>query len=853
MWVDEIDITKYTPMIRQYLDVKKTAKDALLFFRLGEFYELFFEDAIIGSRELEIVLTGRDAGSSDRIPMCGIPAHIAPTYFNKLVEKGYKVAVAEQTGDVSQTKGIVKREIVDFYTPGTQIGSENLNSKDNQYIAALCDFKKDVGLVIADLTTGEIRVTLIPMNVEVIISEIITYDLKEIIIQSSFSNKTLVNKINQLNIFISEYDNCSVGNDHKEILSELENKNLIITTSMLLNYFTANMKNNLSHLKVAKQYRFEEYMKLDSFSRESLEITKSQRGSSKKGTLLSVIDITKTAMGGRLLKKWLEKPLLSIDKINKRLSMVEAMKKNEISLETLSDDLFNVYDIERLVGKISVGNISPKELNQLSESLKYVPLIENKLNEFDVSITNEFSLNSKKFENIRVLLENSIVDNPPNAIKDGCVIKEGYSDELDEFKNISKNSKEWISEYEAKERNETNVKSLKIGYNKVFGYYIEVTKYNLHLVENREGYERKQTLANCERYVTPKLKEMENKILGANEKILDLEYQLFLEIRDYVKKHILSLQVLASQLANLDVLSSFARLAIQNGYVFPNISTKREVKIIDGRHPVVEKNLNSDTYVPNNILLDENTSILLVTGPNMSGKSTYMRQIALTAIMAQIGCFVPAKEAQLPVFDQIFTRIGASDDLASGQSTFMVEMLEANNALLYATRESLIIFDELGRGTSTYDGMALAQSILEYIHDNIGAATLFSTHYHELTKLSNSLNRLKNIHVGAIEENSEITFLHKVLDGPTSKSYGVLVAKLAGLPNGLIKRANQLLTFYETNSGSSQNTIFGFQQLDFSDESESETEIEKRIKEIDLDNISPIEALNILHEIKNLL
>ncbi len=853
MWVDKIDITKYTPMIRQYLDIKKTVKDALLFFRLGEFYELFFEDAIIGSRELEIVLTGKDAGTDDRIPMCGIPAHSAAVYFDKLVEKGYKVAIAEQTEDPSQAKGIVKREIVNIITPGTQMNSSQLNVKENQYIAAIIDFKKEVGFAVADLTTGEIKVTKLPAKIESIFNELMTYELKEIVIQSSFAFESLLSKMKDSSIFISYYDNTSFSGKNSDIIENLKDKDLVYTVSYLLNYFDEIMKCNFLHMKKATVYEIDEYMKMDQFSRESLEIVKSQRTKNKKGSLLSVIDVTKTAMGGRLLRKWLDKPLLSIEKINERLNIVEILKSDEILLEELSENLHNIYDIERLVGKISIGNVTPKELRQLSESLKYIPLIKDTLLKYNQKNVSDYISISSDFDSLRHILDRAIVDNPPQIIKDGGIIKSGYNEELDLLRDINTNGKKWLLEYEENERLETNIKSLKVGYNKVFGYYIEVRKTNLHLIDGREDYERKQTLANCERYITPTLKEMENKILGAQEKILVLEYELFVEVRDFVKKYIYDLQIISTKLANLDVLSSFAKLATENGYFRPTFNKENITQIVDGRHPVVERNLDAITYIPNDISLDAKTNILLVTGPNMSGKSTYMRQMALTSILGQIGCFVPAKSASLPVFDQIFTRIGASDDLASGQSTFMIEMLEANNALLNATKNSLIIFDELGRGTSTYDGMALAQSILEYIHNNIGATTFFSTHYHELTKLDESLDRLRNIHVGAVEEKGEISFLHKVIEGPTSKSYGVLVAKLAGLPNSLIKRANNLLTFYETNSGNSQNTIFDFPSYDVNEASNDYCELIDTISQIEPNNLSPLEALNLIYEIKKMI
>ena len=868
---------QYTPMIQQYLKIKAEYQDAFLFFRLGDFYEMFFDDAIKASKELEITLTSRDGGGDERIPMCGVPYHSADSYIQQLIEKGYKVAICEQTEDPKQAKGVVKREVIQLITPGTMMEGKGLLEKENNYIASVSGMEDETfGLAYTDLSTGENRVTLLTAF-EDVVNELSTLGTKEIVIDPSFDNSLQKTIKERLSLTISYEEDQEVKMEYQHLLERLEDSRLRSTSARLFNYLYRTQKRSLDHLQTVETYHVHNYMKIDYFSKRNLELTETIRSKGKKGSLLWLLDETMTAMGARLLKQWIDRPLIQKSKIEKRLALVELLLNRYFERQELRERLKEVYDLERLAGRVAFGNVNARDLIQLKKSLQQIPSLKDLLGQMDNDDIQTIASKLDPCEELTDLLERAIVENPPLSVKEGGIIKDGYHAELDRYRDASQNGKKWIAQLEKEERERTGIKSLKVGYNRVFGYYIEVTKANLHLLE--EGrYERKQTLANAERFITPELKEKEALILQAEEKSVDLEYEIFLSIREYVKTFIPRLQALAKTVSELDCLQCFATVSEKQHYVKPRFNDGRTLRIKGGRHPVVEKVIDSQMYVANDCLMDKGREMLLITGPNMSGKSTYMRQIALTAILAQIGCFVPAEEAVLPIFDQVFTRIGASDDLISGQSTFMVEMLEARNAIVHATQNSLILFDEIGRGTSTYDGMALAQAIIEYIHDHIGAKTLFSTHYHELTVLEKELDQLKNVHVSAVEQNGKLVFLHKVKEGAADKSYGIHVAELANLPQTLIKRAKEILTDLESTGASPSNkektdesekkdsktsVKQEVEQLSFFDEEQKtepkaavtprEKEAARALKALNLLETTPLEALNKLYELQKIL
>ena len=840
MKISEVDKNKISPMMLQYINIKENYMDVILFFRLGDFYEMFFEDAILASRELELTLTGKNAGLEDRIPMCGVPHHSANLYIEKLVEKGYKVAICEQIEDPKEAKGVVKREVLQVISKGTMMNSEFLDEKSNNYIGNIIDLNYIYVICYADISTGELNALFLEKNEDRMLQEILSLGLNEIIVKNEF-DKNLLNILkNKYKKNISIYDLDEDTNLYKEIYDDINDDRYLIAIKHLLSYLINTQKRSLTHLQKVKIINNNKYLKMDIHTKRNLELTESLRLKSRNYSLLWLLDKTKTAMGSRMLKNWIENPLVDINQINNRYDIIEKLLEEFILKEDLKSLLFEVYDLERLCGRISYGNTNGRDLLQLKNSLKVLPNIKAILKDLN------FYKNIETLDDLYNLLLTSIDDDAPITIKEGGIIKQGYNNELDELKINRSSGKDFVIKMEQEERNRTGIKNLKVGYNKVFGYYIEVSKGNVSLIKDEYNYERKQTLANCERYITPLLKEKEAMILGAEEKIINLEYNLFIEIRDKVRTYINRIQEIAKVIAEIDVLQSLATISEENNYVRPILQTKREIFIKDNRHPVVEKVLD-ETFVPNDIIMDENTDILVITGPNMAGKSTYMRELVITVIMAQIGSFVPAKECRIPIFDKIFTRIGASDDLVSGDSTFMVEMKEANTALSNATQNSLIIFDELGRGTATYDGLSLAQSIIEYIHDKIKCKTLFSTHYHELTKLEEHFKRLKNVHVSALEENGKITFLHKIKDGSIDKSYGIHVAKLANLPDDLIKRANEILLTYEN-----KKEVVISKQLSFDlDEKTEENEIEKKLKNINPLEITPMQALNILYDLIN--
>ena len=835
-------MAEFSPMMQRYLETKEQYKDCILFYRLGDFYEMFFEDAILVSHELELTLTGKNAGLEERIPMCGIPHHAANVYIDKLVDKGYKIGICEQLEDPKNAKGIVKRDIIQIISKGT-IMNESLVEFENNYIGNIMDFNHAYVISYADISTGEIYTTILEHNISKVISEIVGLNIKEIVMNSKVDKNILSILKNQFKITVTISDEVENDKQYEYIYEDIGDVRYIETIKHLLTYITNTQKRSLTHLQKAIIKENKNYLKMDVHTKRNLELTETLRLKQRNYSLIWLLDKTKTAMGSRTLKNMIENPLIDKKEIEKRYDTIDILLKEFILKEDLANLLFEVYDLERLSGRIAFGNANAKDLLQLKSSLKVLPEISSLLTQI------KFYKNFQPLDDLYELLEKSIYENPPISIKEGYLIKDGYNAELDELKSLRKGGKDFVARFEEEEKQRTGIKNLKVGYNRVFGYYIEVSKGNTNLVKEEYGYERKQTLSNSERYISPILKEKEALILNAEEKIVELEYNLFIEIRNKIKEYIPKLQKIAKVISEIDVLQAFTTVAEENNYIRPIISENRNIKILDNRHPVVEKVIN-DEFVKNDIIMDDKTDILLITGPNMAGKSTYMRELAITVIMAQIGSFVPASYAELPIFDAIFTRIGASDDLVSGESTFMVEMNEAAFAISSATENSLILFDELGRGTATFDGMALAQSIIEYIHNNIKAKTLFSTHYHELTDLEDTLTRLKNVHVSAHEEDGKITFLHKVKKGSIDKSYGIHVARLANLPESLIKRASQILAVYENKEKVRDNKIQESLPLEELMEPK-ENEIQKVIDEINPLEITPLEALNILYDLKN--
>ena len=835
----EIDRSKLSPMMKHYVELKDKYEDTIILYRLGDFYEMFFEDAEEVAHALELTLTGKSAGLDERVPMCGIPHHAAEVYIDKLIKKGYKVAICEQLEDPKTAKGIVKRDIVEVISSGTVINTNSLNEKENNYIGCLYDFSYGFVLTYSDITTGEVYSELLTNNTDDVIYKILSLDIKELIV-NELINKVLLSKIRSLKIPVT-IQNELLNDKYQNIYQNISDARIVNSIKLLLYYLDVLQKRNLSHFQEVVIKEKEQYLEMDIHTKRNLELTECLRTKERTYSLLWLLDNTKTAMGSRKLKYFIENPLLDINKINKRYDIVSKLLEEFILAEELRNDLYEVYDLERLCGKLSFGSANGKDLLQLKASLKVLPSIKEKLEK--IGFYEKITTMSDLYD----LLEKSIYEEPPNTIKEGYLIKDGYSSELDELKDLSRGGKDFISRFETEERERTGIKGLKVGFNKVFGYYIEISKSYLNMVTDDMGYIRKQTLANCERFINPILKEKEDLILSSEDKIINLEYNLFIEIRDKCKEYIPELQRTAKVISEIDVLSSFALVSEKYNYIRPIITTGNEIKVLNSRHPVVERVLKGEEYVPNDIVMDNNTDILLITGPNMAGKSTYMRQLGIIAIMAQIGCFVPAEEATLPIFDKIFTRIGASDDLVSGESTFMVEMMEASRAIKYATRNSLILFDELGRGTATFDGMSLAQAILEYVANKIKCKTLFSTHYHELTDMEKTIPNLKNKHVSAVEENGNITFLHKVKDGSVDKSYGINVAKLAGIPDEVIDRASGILNIYENKEKKTDTIIQTTLPLNFD---EKKSEVEEEVKNIDILNITPIEAINILSKLK---
>ena len=845
----------------------------ILFYRLGDFYEMFFDDAITVSRELEITLTGKECGQPQRAPMAGVPFHAAENYIARLISKGYKVAICEQMEDPKEAKGMVKREVIRVVTPGTVIESNLLEEKKNNYIMSIYKTGIYYGIAICDVSTGDFYATEIKENnnFSKLLDEISRYTPSEIIVNTMmFESKSDISKIkDRFNVYVSlEKDENFV--DETELLfnmynvldengnkikKEDENSLSIPAINALLTYLTETQKTNLDHINTIKIYSITKYMALDINARRNLELTEKMRDKSKKGTLLWVLDKTSTSMGGRLLRRWINDPLIDVKQINKRLDSVKELKNSLILRGDITESLKKVYDIERLAGKIAYGNANGRDLISLKNSVAQLPEIKQILAKAESPLLKDLYDELDTLQDIYELIENSIVEEPPISVKEGGIIKLGYDEEIDTLKKATTEGKTWIVNLEAKEREETGIKGLKVGFNKVFGYFIEVTKSNLSMVPDR--YIRKQTLTNCERYVTEELKNLENQILGAEEKVINLEYKAFTEIREKIEHQIQRIQKTSAIVATLDVVVSFATVAEDMNYVKPEVDESGIIDIKDGRHPVIEKMCSAGEFVPNDTYLDKNDNRLaIITGPNMAGKSTYMRQVALITLMAQIGSYVPASSAKIGVVDKIFTRVGASDDLSMGQSTFMVEMMEVANILKEATANSLVVLDEIGRGTSTYDGLSIAWAVAEYIEnkEKCGAKTLFATHYHELTQLEDTLEGVKNYSIAVKEKGEDIIFLRKIIPGGTDESYGVHVARLAGVPKAVTQRANEILKKIERKNVlvnkaqekedkkqvSGQLDLYNFKLA----------EIAHELDKVNVNELTPIEALNTLVKIK---
>ena len=866
-------MAEYSPMMQHYLDMKEKYKDCILFYRLGDFYEMFFDDAINVSKELELTLTGKECGQEERAPMCGIPYHAADSYIAKLIANGHKVAICEQLEDPKLAKGMVKRDVIRVVTPGTVIEANLLEDKKNNYIMSVYKNGIYYGLTACDVTTGDLRTTEIKEtnNFSALLDEISKYSPAELVVNPMMydCSEEIAKVKERFDVYITRleekeftdnYEALSVKykivDDEEKPVEDLSKYMLsVAATNALFTYLLDTQKNNLDHINKIVIYSVTKYMSLDINARRNLEITEKLRDKAKKGTLLWVLDKTSTAMGGRLLRRWLNNPLIDVSKINKRLDAVAELKDNIILRGDILDNLKKVYDIERLAGKISYGSANGRDLISLKSSAKQLPEIKKILSQAKSSLLTELYSELDTLDDVYDIIDKTIVDEPPISVKEGGLIKLGYDEEIDKLKTATTDGKNWIINLEAEEREKTGIKGLKVGFNKVFGYYIEVTKSNISLVPDR--YIRKQTLTGGERYITEELKNLENQILGAEEKVVNLEYNVFVEVRDKIESQIERVQKSAGIIATLDCLCSLATVAEDQNYVRPEVDNSGVLDIKDGRHPVIEKILPSGSFVQNDTYLDKDENRLaIITGPNMAGKSTYMRQVALITLMAQIGSFVPASYARIGVVDKIFTRVGASDDLSMGQSTFMVEMMEVAQILKEATANSLVILDEIGRGTSTYDGLSIAWAVAEYISDKekCGAKTLFATHYHELTDLENKLEGVKNYSIAVKEKGEDIIFLRKIVKGGTDESYGVHVAKLAGVPQTVTKRANEILKSIERKNvlnnkkiekqekgvADGQLTMFNYKLA----------EIAHELDKVDVNELTPIDALNTLVKIK---
>ena len=866
-------MAEYSPMMQHYLATKEKYKDCILFYRLGDFYEMFFDDAVNVSQELELTLTGKDCGQEQRAPMCGIPYHAAESYIAKLVQNGHKVAICEQLEDPKLAKGIVKRDVIRVVTPGTVTESNLLEEKKNNFIMSI--FKKGIffGIAICDISTGDFYASEIKEenNFERLLDEISRYSPSEIIANEMLTGcEEEISKIKErFDVYISEepeekfsedteniYEQYALSDDKGNIVKDLEKRLFAVSAiNGLIKYIEDTQKTKLEHINRITIYTITKYMSLDINARRNLELTEKMRDKSKKGTLLWVLDKTSTSMGGRLLRRWISDPLIDENEINERLEAVEELKENIILRGELLDKLKGVYDMERLAGKIAYGNVNARELNSLKASSSKLPEIKSMIKNSKSKMLRNLYEELDSLEDIYELIDKAIVDDPPILVTEGGVIKMGYNTEIDELKTAMTQGKTWLVQLEAREKEETGIKGLKVGYNKVFGYYLEVTKSNLALVPDR--YIRKQTLTGGERYITEELKELESKVLGAEEKVVGLEYQAFVQIREQIKSQIQRVQKSALAISKLDVLCSFAQVAEDLNYCKPEVDRSGIIDIKEGRHPVIEKMLPAGSFVANDTYMDkESNRLSIITGPNMAGKSTYMRQVALITLMAQIGSFVPATSAHIGVVDKIFTRVGASDDLSMGQSTFMVEMMEVANILKEATSNSLVVLDEIGRGTSTYDGLSIAWAVAEYIEDKekCGAKTLFATHYHELTGLENTLEGVKNYSIAVKEKGEDMIFLRKIVEGGTDESYGVHVARLAGVPKVVTQRANEILKQIERKNVLTNKTVEKENKKQVSGQLDmfnfKLAEIAHELDKVNINELTPIDALNTLVKIK---
>ena len=844
MKLSEVDRTKLSPMMAQYMEIKDEYPEELVFYRLGDFYEMFFDDAIIASKELELTLTGRIGGLSERVPMCGVPHNNVKSYIEKLVNKGYRVAICEQLEDPKTTGNrMVKRGIVGVFSKGTIADNDLLNEKETSYIAGINFYQDIINITILDISTSYLANLTIDNDLDKLVNEILSLNIKEVLLMDN-TNAELINLLkNTYHIEITISSNL-LEDKYKDFLNTIKDYRVKCGVEHLFYYLSERQLKDLSHINNIVMLKRNDYLEMDVHTIRNLELVETIRLKERTYSLIWLLDKCKTAMGSRKLKSWLLNPLKDKAKINERLDKIEKLNNEFILKDELQSNLDKIYDIERLAGKVINGSLNARDLLQLKNSLSALPSIKEIIEKLG------FNYNINTHQEIYDLLENSIALDPPISVKEGNIIKNGFNAELDELRSIRSGGKDFVARFETKVKEETGIKNLKVGFNKVFGYYIEIPNGQKSQVKDEFNWQRKQTLTNCERYISPELKEKEALILNAEENIMDLEYNYFCEIRNKIKSEVPLINETANILSEIDAIVSLSICSEEYNLVRPNIIDDAHIKIINGRHPVVEV-VSKEEYVSNDCIMDKGINTLLITGPNMSGKSTFMRQLAIIVIMVQIGSFVPAESAELPIIDKIFTRIGASDDLVSGESTFMVEMKEARNAIVNATNNSLILFDELGRGTATFDGMSLAQAILEYISENIKAFTLFSTHYHELTKLDKKYKNIKNVHVSAVENGDTITFLHKVKDGAVDKSYGIHVARLAHMPNKLLERASEILNEYETNAKKKNEPERVQLSMDFFKEDEEKDDIiKKKIEEIDLMNTTPISALNLLYELK---
>lgn len=861
-------MAKLSPMMVQYNEIKEKYKDCILFFRLGDFYEMFFEDALLVSRELEIALTGRDCGMEERAPMCGVPHHSSEAYIKRLLDKGYKVAICEQLEDPSVAKGVVKRDVIRIVTPGTITESGFLDETRNNYICSVYAQKGAIGVSFADVSTGDVYITELNGDTteQDLINELAKYSPSEILFNPYFVGlkevtKFLKERLNCLSELMEdeEYDYNVCTNKIKDYFQNekasvmLEDDIVLGAKSLgvLLSYLDYTQRQGAKRIINLNKYSAKRFLALDLTARRNLELCETMRNKEKRGTLLWVLDKTKTAMGKRLIRKYIEQPLINVAEIINRQTAVRELIEKDEKREALCERLSGVYDLERLLTKVVFGTINPKELQALAYTLSKLPLIKQIINDCDAKLIVSLDNDIDELENVKNLIENAVDDEPPATLKDGGVIRDGFNEELDELRGLYKNAKTYMAEIEQREKEITGIKNLRIGYNRVFGYYIEVSKGQISQVP--DTYIRKQTLANCERYITQELKELESKVLTAGERIHSIELSIFNELVSFTAKSITQIQRTANSVAALDVLCSFAVVAKEHNYVCPEITMNGEIDIKDGRHPVVEKMLTGAPFVPNDTFLDRKENRLaVITGPNMAGKSTYMRQCAIITIMAQMGSFVPAKSAKIGVVDRLFTRVGASDDLSSGQSTFMVEMSEVSHILKNATSDSLIILDEIGRGTSTFDGMSIARAVVEHIVKTTKAKTLFATHYHELTCLEDELDGIKNYNIAAKKHGDDLVFLRKIVKGGADDSYGIEVAKLAGVPSSVVKRAKEVLKTLESGSQVITKVIEKEEspQMSFGG---GNSLLEKKLEMVDPNTLSPIEALNLVFELKKMM